>query len=184
MAGMQAAACLESLLLTMSSSSRPIAGSRVSGKKLHWPVMAAGRTHAFASPDHTAQLVCLKSENRSDCIKMHEALIAKHAPATTIEHCIVQHIAVNRWRLQRARAIESVLVDNQMDLMRDNLAETHGSMDEAVRATLAFRKLIETSPSFKFLQKYKRSLTRQSDRSLAGLTAFRASAETKIANEA
>ena len=169
----------------MPSSSRPLAASRASRRTLHWPVMAEGRTHyGLATPDDTAQLVCLKSESRSDCIKMHEALIAKHAPATTIEHLIVQHMAIARWRLQRARAIESVLVDNQMDLMRENLAETHGSMDEAVRATLAFRKLTETSPSFKILQRYKRRLTREFDRSLANLAAFRAGAETRIANKA
>ncbi len=161
----------------MSSSSRPKAAPRAIGKKLDWPVTPARKTYGFGSPDETAQLVCLKTESRSDCIKMHEALIAKHAPADAIEHLIVQHMATTSWRLQRARLIENAMLVRQMDHMMDDLAQTHESMNEAVRAALCVRTLTQTSPSFKFLLRYKRSLSRQLNRWLACLALRRTGAE-------
>ncbi len=163
----------------MSSSSRPKAAPRAIGKKLDWPVMPARKTYGFGSPDETAQLVCLKTESRSDCIKMHEALIAKHAPATFTEHLLVQNMAVTRWRLQRARLMENALLVRQMDEMMDDPAQTHESMDQAARAALCLRTLTETSPSFKFLLRYKRSLSRQFDRWLACLALFPLGAENR-----
>ena len=137
------------------------------------PLRRRRHSYDFASPDDTAQLVCLKNESRSDCIKMHEALIAKHAPATYTEHLLVQHLAVTRWRLQRARLMENAVLVRQMDHMMDDLAQTHESMDEAARTDLCIRTLTQTSPSFKFLLRYRRSLSRQFDRWLACLALFR-----------
>ena len=54
----------------------------------------------------------------------------------------------------------------------DDLAQTHESMDEAARTALCIRTLTQTSPSFKFLLRYKRSLSRQLDRWLACLARF------------
>ena len=171
----------------MSSSSRPIAASRAIGKKPYWPVTPARKTRpaangtcpGFASPESSAQLICLKSENPADCIGMHEALIVKHAPATAMEHILVQHIAITGWRLQRARLMENARLVMQMDQMMDDHAQTHESMDETVRAALCLKTLTQTSPSFKFLLRYKRSLSRQFDRWLACLALLRTGAENK-----
>ena len=147
----------------MSSSFR-IAESRANGKSPRRPVTPAGETHSAAdlsSPGHTAQIVCLKTENQADYIKLHEGLIGKHAPADIIEHFIVQQIATTRWRLQRACLMENSQLVRQMDGMMDDPAQTHASMDQATRAALCLRTLTQTSPSFKFLLRYKRSLSRQ-----------------------
>ena len=157
----------------MSFSSSRIAASRAIGKTPNWPVTPAEKIHALASPELTAQLVCLKTESASDCIKMHEALIAKHAPASVTEHLLVQHLAITRWRLQRARLMENAMLVMQMDHMMDDLAETHESMDATVRAALCLRTLTQTSPSFRLLLRYKRSLARQFDRWLVCLADFR-----------
>ena len=170
----------------MPSSSR-IAASPVNGKKSRWPVTPPVKTrsnandawHSFDSPASTAKIVCLKNENQSDFIKLHEALIAKHAAATFTEHFMVQGMAIARWRLQYAQRIESAQLVKQMDQMMDDPAQTYASMDGAARAALCIRTLKETSPSFKFLLRYKRSLSRRFDLSLNCLALLRGRPENE-----
>ncbi len=168
------------------SSKRRRAASRANGKKSHGPVTPEGKArsaanapsrHGLASPDRAVHAVCLSNENPAEFTLLHEALIAELAPATTIEHLTVHEMAVCRWRHNRALAMETALLDNQMDDMMDDLATTYDAIDEATRGALAFRKLVEKSPSLPILLRYETRLARQFDRCLTRLATLRASRE-------
>ena len=86
-------------------------------------------------------------------------------------------MAVARWRLQRAWVMETALLDNQMDLSRQEFLAKYETPDEPTRAALAFRELTENSPSLNVLLRYEARLTRQLDRCLKRLADLRASRE-------
>jgi hypothetical protein len=150
----------------MSSSSRRrrIAANRANAQKSQGPVTPEGKARSAANAPVRHAL-------------LHEALTLEHAPVTTTEHLTVHEMAIVRWRLQRAWAMEAALVDNQMDSMAPKLEESHQSTDEAMRAALAFRELTEQSPSLPILLRYEARLTRQFDRCLARLSNLRAQRE-------
>ena len=166
------------------SSKRRRAASRANGKKSHGPVTPEGKArsaanstttrHGLASPDRATHAVCLRNENPAEFNLLHQSLIIEHAPVTTTEHLTVHEMTVCRWRVQRAWAMQDALVDNQMDHMVNQLAETYEATDEPTRAALAFRKLAEDSPSISVLLRYEARLTRQFDRCLIRLAALRA----------
>ena len=166
------------------SSLRRIAASRANGKKSQGPVTPEGKIrsaasatrHGLASPDRAAHGICLRNENPAEFKLLYESLVAEHAPATATEHLLVHEMTAARWRLNRALAIESALLDNQMDLMMDDVAKTYEYSDETTRTALAFRRLAEISPSLQILHRYETRLSRQFERCLKRLAELRAAA--------
>jgi hypothetical protein len=59
----------------------------------------------------TARTVVLRGENQADFDRLHEQLLAEHAPAGTLETELVAEIAACLWRLQRARRYESTVLE-------------------------------------------------------------------------
>jgi hypothetical protein len=60
----------------------------------------------------TSRKVVLPGENHADFDRLHEQLLAEHAPAGVLETELVAEIAACLWRLQRARRYESTLLEN------------------------------------------------------------------------
>jgi hypothetical protein len=90
---------------------------------------------------------------------------------------------VARWRIQRAWAMETALIDNQMDHMTDQIAKTYESTDEPTRAALAFRDLTGKSPVLELLLRQEAHLTRQFDRCLKRPTSLRAKRHKEMQSE-
>ena len=166
------------------SSKRRRAASRANGKKSHGPVTPEGKARSAANatprhgltmtPERAAHAVCLTNENPAEFTLLHQALVARHAPANITEDLIVHEMAVSRWRLNRAWTMETALLDNQMDHSANDTAATYKSTDDATQAALAFRKLAETSPALALLLRYETRLSRQFERCLKTLAALRA----------
>jgi hypothetical protein len=173
-------------------SAAAAAASRANGKKSRGPITPEGKARSAANapaarhglstthrPSGTApgrqatHSVCINNENALGFFLLHEALIAEFAPGTTAEHLFVEEMAAARWGLQRAWVMQSSLLDNQMDHMTAELAETYASVDEPTRAALAFRRLTESSPSLATIQRYETRLARQFDRCLKSLIFLR-----------
>jgi hypothetical protein len=173
------------------SSCRRRAASRANGKKSKGPVTPEGKArsaanstrHGLASPEHAVHGMCLTNENPAEFTRLYDALVAEHLPATTTEHLIVHDMAVARWRITRARVMDTALLDNQMDQMDEKIARTYESIDHATRLTLAFRELSETSPSLDLLHRYETRLNRQFDRALKQLNALRANRKEEIPDD-
>ena len=167
------------------SSKRRKAASRANGKKSHGPVTPEGKARSAAntpparhglaspSPDRAARAVCLNNESRAEFLMLYDSLVSEHFPATTTEHITVHEMAVARWRMNRAWAMETALLDNQMDTMRGKMDEEYEKTDGATRAALAFSALAKDSPGLPLLLRYEARLTRQFDRCLTRLAALR-----------
>ncbi len=164
------------------SSKRSRAASRANGKKSHGPVTPEGKArsaanapirHGLASRERAVHGICLSNENPAEFMLLYDALAQEHAPVTTTEHLTVHEMAVCRWRLHRAWAMESALLNNQMDHDRGGLAKTYESFGESTRASLAFRNLTEASPSLPTLLRYEIRLSRQFKSCLKSLTDLR-----------
>ena len=167
------------------SSKRRKAASRANGKKSHGPVTPEGKARSAAntpparhglasfSPDRAAHAVCLNNESRDEFLLLHDTLVTKHAPVTFTEHLTVHEMAVARWRMNRAWAMETALLDNQVDKMAKDLETEYEKTDGATRAALAFDALTKDSPSLSVLLRYEARLTRQFDRCLTRLATLR-----------
>jgi hypothetical protein len=168
------------------SSKRRRAASRANGKKSQGPVTPEGKArsaanatrHGLAAPGRFADTVCLTNESQEQFTKLHAELIGVHAPANVTEELLVEEMAVARWRLQRAWAMESALLDNQMDNMTTEVEKDWVTMDETTRTTLAFRDLCENSPTLQILQRYESRLSRQFERCLKRLGSLRSPEES------
>ena len=158
-----------------SKRRRQAAAARANEKNYQGPVTPKNSPPPAGSL--AAQAVCLKNENPAEFTRLYDSLIAEHAPATTTEILTDEDMAICRWRLHRALTMETAILDNQMDHMRGDIAETYKSTDECTRAGLAFRKLTEISPSLTVLHRYQSGLTRQFDRCVKRLATLRAAAE-------
>lgn len=113
------------------------------------------------SPDAWQQLV-------ADCEE-------EFVPTTRFEHRIVQEIAYIKWRAQRALAIETSLLDAEMDAKSNDLKEKFTHIDESARQGHAFKCLIDTGTSFASAGRYQTRLERAYYRAVKGLGELRAS---------
>jgi hypothetical protein len=59
----------------------------------------------------TSRKVVLPGENQADFDRLHNDLVAQHAPAGALETELVAEIAACLWRLQRARRYESTILE-------------------------------------------------------------------------
>lgn len=152
------------------SSDRQLAANRANALKSCGPVTLEGKArsaanarvaHGLASPERAALSAVLRNEDRETFLAFHLALIEELQPVNTIEHIIVREVAVADWRLNRARAMEIALLDNQMDLMAPELADSYESIDHATRAVLAFKKSAGEANALALLLRYTGRLQRE-----------------------
>ena len=59
----------------------------------------------------TGKQIVIKGENPAEYDAVHNALIDQHQPATELEAMLVEEIAQNWWRLERAKKVESQVID-------------------------------------------------------------------------
>ena len=59
----------------------------------------------------TSRKVVLPGENQADFDRLHDQLLAEHAPAGALETELVTEIGACLWRLQRARRYESTILE-------------------------------------------------------------------------
>ena len=166
----------------MSSSERQLAANRANALKSRGPVTPEGKaraaanarvTHGLASPERAALSAVLRNEDRETFLGFHLDLIAEHQPVSPTEEIIVREMAVADWRFNRARAMETALLDNQMDLMAPGLATSYQSIDHATRAVLGFKEAADKSNALALLLRYTGRLEREAARTRHELTAYR-----------
>jgi len=149
--------------VTEMPSDRQLAANRANALKSRGPVTPEGKarsaanarvTHGLASPERATHSAVLRNEDRETFLAFHHALLDELQPVGTAEHLIVREMAVTDWRLNRARSMETALLDNQMDLMAAELADSYESLDHATRAALAFQRSVGESNALGLLLRY------------------------------
>src|SRR5258706_14139619 len=125
-------------------------------------------------------IILLECENEDQFNKMEDYFAAMHQPATLAEQDLVDEMVAARWRLQRIRAIETVILDCEMIRKKPEIEETFVQPDAAVHMAMAFRTLAEDSRCSSLISRYESRLSRMYDRAYRTLLQLRRqSAEPK-----
>ena len=122
-------------------------------------------------------IILLECESAEEFQKMEDDFAAMHQPATPAEQDLVDEMVAARWRNQRIRAIETVILDCEIIRNRPEIEKTFLQPDTAVHMAMAFRTLAEDSRCTSLISRYESRLSRMYDR--AYLQLQRKAAEPK-----
>ena len=126
--------------------------ARANGAKSHGPKSAETREissrnslrHGFTSR-HTILLEC---ENEDEFKELEDDFAAMHQPATAAEQDLVNEMVAARWRIQRIRTIETVILDCEMIRKKPEIEKTFLQPDSGIHMGMAFRTLATAQELF------------------------------------
>jgi hypothetical protein len=152
-----------------------IEASRRNGGKSNGPKTDEGRTrssqNAIKHGLSAHKVVVLEGESEDGWAEFHQGYIAKFQPRDTVEDHLVLEMAVNRWRLQRAWAMETSTVDIAAIDQREIVDEQYNNWDEV---QVHSRSYAVRRASLQSLGQYESRLARNFDRALKQYNAIRA----------
>jgi hypothetical protein len=149
-------------------SERKTKANRKNGK-LGGPKTAKGKAAASLNAlKHglAGDTIVLNNESRPAYDKLLTSFVTRFKPADEVELDLVTEMANSRWRLRRICAIETALLDIEMDDQRDYIDEEFVDLDEICRTALAFKKLAEDK-ALALLNRYEARLRRQYSQAFA-----------------
>src|SRR6266436_3455728 len=140
--------------------------SRANGAKSHGPKTPDGREkssrnslkHGFTAKS----TIVLECENKEQFQEMLGYYKITYQPGSGVEEDLVTDMVACRWRMQRLRAIETSLIDSEMD--RD-LPEGQTPEDPGHQLAFAFRRLVDESRAISLASRYESRLHRIHERS-------------------
>src|SRR5690349_24647328 len=105
-----------------------IEASRRNGAKSNGPVTAAGKARACLNHTlHglTGSAVVLEGESEEKFQILLADCIQELQPETALEREIVEEIVVARWRIRRARALETTMVNKHIARQRETVEDSY-----------------------------------------------------------
>ena len=91
---------------------------------------------------------------------------AQFQPANQAEADLVKTIALEQFRQERWRAIETAAIDVEMDRQRTKIANEFLTIDGATRQALGFSRLADESTSLQLINRYLNSSRRAYERAM------------------
>ena len=158
------------------SSLRRILASRANGAKSHGPATPEGLARASRNAlKHglAGSSVVLSNEEESEFQQLHEAYLLLFSPENELEAGLVEQLVAARWRMERVWALETALLDIEMEEQRESIEKKFESIDEIARTALAFRALCDGSRSLALLNRYETRYRLAADRILETLDRLR-----------
>jgi hypothetical protein len=156
-------------------SSAQIEASRRNGAKSNGPVTEEGRAkssqNAVKHGLSARKVVVLDGESEDGWTEFHQGYIAKFRPRDTVEEHLVLEMAVNRWRLQRAWAMETSTLDETGINQRELVDEQYKDWEEIL---VHSRSFVIRRASLQSIGQYESRLARNFDRAFKQYTAMRA----------
>src|SRR6266404_6220695 len=139
--------------------------SRANCAKSHGPKTPEGREklsrnslkHGFTAKS----TIVLECENKEQFQEMLGYYKITYQPGSGVEEDLVTDMVACRWRMQRLRAIETSLIDSEMD--RD-LPEGQTPEDPGHQLAFAFRRLVDESRAMSLASRYEARLHRIHER--------------------
>src|SRR5258708_6140554 len=139
--------------------------SRANGAKSNGPKTPEGRgkssrnslKHGFTAKS----TIVLECENKEQFQEMLGYYKITYQPGSGVEEDLVTDMVACRWRMQRLRAIETSLIDSEMD--RD-LPEGQTPEDAGHQLAFAFRRLVDESRAISLASRYEARLHRIHER--------------------
>lgn len=142
------------------SSLRRIRSSRANGLRSRGPKTTRGKQRSAANALRhglLAKCIVLANESSGNFEALLAQYIEKFAPADGVELGIVEEMAASFWRLRRAWAIETSLMDDGIRAAQ--------SGDEVARIAAAFT-VLAASPQLALLHRYEARLHRMCGRAM------------------
>jgi hypothetical protein len=158
------------------SSQRRIDASRANGALSRGPVTPEGHARCqTAATTHglTARRIVLETESEDDFRALRDAYLTEFQPESALELHLVGQLVAASWRLDRAAAIETALLDYQVARQEPDIRKEFDVCDNDTRIALAFRTLCGESRALATLERYEAHLQRTYYRALEMLTARR-----------
>jgi hypothetical protein len=145
------------------------AASRVNGAKSKGPITAEGKNqssrnslvHGFTAK-HIIVLAC---ENEDEFQELLDDYSGAYQPGSAVESGLVEEMVACRWRMQRLRAIETALLDSEMDRAAAETATQVATDDPSHQLAFAFRRLVDESRAISLASRYEARLHRIHERS-------------------
>lgn len=119
------------------------------------------------------KMFVLQNENPEAWAALLAQCVEGYRPATDLEHTYVEAIAFALWRLKRIYAVQTALIDLEMDDQAESFAATFDRADETIRKTQAIRSLLDDSDALTKLSRYETTLQRAHDRAVKNLQTLR-----------
>jgi len=123
------------------------------------------------------KMFVLQNENPEAWAALLAQCVEGYRPTTPLEHTYVEAIAFALWRLKRIYAVQTALIDLEMDEQAETFAAAFEQADETVRKTQAIRSLLgggnNDSDALTKLSRYETALQRAHDRAVKNLKTLR-----------
>ena len=123
--------------------------SRLNGAKSVGPITAEGKLrssmNAFKHGRYANNAIVLSNEDVGAFDELVQAYIERVRPVDPIELGIARELASIEWRLARILALDSRLLDHEMDVQAPAVEMEHGTPSELTRLVLAGRNVVEKS---------------------------------------
>ncbi len=150
--------------------------SRVNGAKSRGPTTPAGKSrssmNAFKHGRYANNAVVLTNEDCGAFEELVRAYIQRIRPVDPVEMRLTRELASIDWRLARIVALDTRLLDHEMDVQAPALELEIGALPELTRLVLAGRTLVDKSrfPAYLAERETKLNFTREATlRTLASL---------------
>jgi len=152
--------------------------ARENGSKSHGPVTPEGKarssqnaaTHSLS----TCNVVCLTHEDQQRYDEHHLSYTNVWKPVNIIEVDLVEEMAASKWQERRCQAIETTLMNFQIQLQQTGELKDHiDQISNTERIALAFMDLADHSKTLQLLLRYRSEHNRRFHRAMRQLMALR-----------
>ena len=152
--------------------------ARENGAKSHGPVTPEGKarssqnaaTHSLS----TCNVVCLTHEDQQRYDEHHLSYTNVWKPVNIIEVDLVEEMAASKWQERRCQAIETALMDFQIQMQQTGELKDHiDQLSNTQRIALAFMDLADHSKTLQLLLRYRSEHNRRYHRAMRQLVALR-----------
>src|SRR5260370_19771327 len=127
-------------------------------------------------------IILLECESADEFQKMEDDFAAMHQPATPAEQDLVDEMVVARWRINRIRTIDTVILDCEMVRKKPEIEKQYVQPDAGIHMAIAFRTLAEDSRCTSSISRYESRLSRMYDRAYKTLRELHQTAASNYQN--
>lgn len=123
--------------------------SRLNGAKSRGPTSPEGKSRSamngFKHGRYANNAIVLSNEDRGAYQELLDAYIQRIRPLDPVEMRLTRELASIDWRLARILALDTRLLDHEMDVQAPTLEFEPGALPELTRLVLAGRTLVDKS---------------------------------------
>ncbi|MBM3740852.1 MAG: hypothetical protein FJW39_34330 [Acidobacteria bacterium] len=156
----------------MQRTQKQIEASRANGARSRGPVTDTGKAASSRNATKhglTSRDIVLTTEDPADWESLRQSFFDHWQPDGEMESRLVEKLAACDWRLQRTVAMETALLNTEMDFMQPEIDRVFSEIDGPSRQALAFKSLAE-SKALEQLQRHQTRLTSEFHRTWKLLT--------------